>query len=51
MYERDPAHLTHKEPGREPVVFAGDSKIVFGAWADSISQSPRKVQFLSVFQF
>lgn len=28
MYEREPAHLTHKEPGRAPVMCAGDSNIV-----------------------
>lgn len=51
MYEREPAHLMHKEPGRQPVVFAGDSNIVFGASADPNSHSHIKLQVLSVFQF
>lgn len=51
MDEREPAHLTHKEPGRQPVVCAGDSNIMFGASADSTGQSPIKLQVLSVFQF
>lgn len=51
MDEREPVHLTHKEPGRQPVVCAGDSNIMFGALADPTGQSPIKVQVLSVFQF
>lgn len=51
MDEREPAHLTHKEPERQPVVCAGDSNIMFGASADPTGQSPIKVQVLSAFQF